>query len=97
MAQFLFIGHIAWQLIAGIVTLVFFAWDKRQAKKRGWRTPEKRLHFLTMIGGWGGAAAGQKYLRHKSQKISFKLITILAALIHLTTSFGLAYWWLGSH
>ncbi|MFK7768506.1 MAG: DUF1294 domain-containing protein [Mariniblastus sp.] len=77
---------LIYSLIAMLVSLVTFAiygWDKRQAKKKGWRTPEKTLHILAFLGGWPGAMFGQNFFRHKTQKLSFKLMTWAAALLHV--------------
>ena len=92
--RFLLAGYLAWQLIAGVITFAFYVWDKRQAKKNGWRVPEKRLHLLAAIGGWCGAAIGQKYVRHKSQKLSFKIVTVLSALFHSAITVAMVYWWI---
>jgi uncharacterized membrane protein YsdA (DUF1294 family) len=93
LAQLLLLGHLTWQVIAGLVTFASYVWDKRQAKKNGWRIPERRLHLLAAIGGWAGAIVGQKWVRHKSQKLSFKILTALAMLVHVAITIGLAYWW----
>jgi uncharacterized membrane protein YsdA (DUF1294 family) len=70
-------------LLMSMLTLVFYAWDKRQAGKRGWRVPEKRLHILSLLGGWPGALIGQRWLRHKSIKTKFRVVFWLTVIGHL--------------
>ena len=55
-------------LLMSLLTLVVYAWDKRQAIRGGWRVPEARLHLLELCGGWPGALVARQWLRHKTQK-----------------------------
>ena len=66
-----------------VVAFLMYGWDKRQAKTKGWRVPEKRLHALAFLGGWPGAMFGRTYFRHKTQKNEFKIMTWLAAGLHV--------------
>lgn len=56
--------------------------DKRQAKTDGWRTPEKLLHGVELLGGWPGALIAQQALRHKTRKLSFQLVFWLIVALH---------------
>ena len=61
---------------------LFIMWlDKRKAKKRAWRIPEKTLFIITAFGGGIGTISGMYTFRHKTQKlgfvIGFPFITIL--------------------
>ena len=69
--------------VASIAAFVMYGWDKRQAKTNGWRVPEKQLHALAFLGGWPGAMLGRNYFRHKTQKAEFKIMTWLAAGLHV--------------
>ena len=87
-----------WLMILGIdlvamslLALGFYAWDKRQAKRDGWRVPEKRLHLLSLLGGWPGALAGQRLLRHKSIKTRFRLVFWLTVLLHVACVCAVTY------
>jgi uncharacterized membrane protein YsdA (DUF1294 family)/cold shock CspA family protein len=67
-------------LAASAVTFIAYALDKTAAKNDQWRTQESTLHLLALAGGWPGALAAQRLLRHKSKKLSFRIqlwITIL--------------------
>lgn len=64
-------------------------WDKRQAKKGNWRTPEKTLFTITFLGGGFGTIAGMYKFRHKTKKLRFTigfptiLTTEIALVIYL--------------
>ena len=76
------------------VTFLAYAFDKAAAMNRRWRTKEKTLHFLGLLGGWPGALFAQQMFRHKSKKEEFQMLfwfTVLAncgALIWFTTENG---------
>lgn len=55
-----------------LLTFVVYAFDKLAAKDGARRTPEKTLHWLSLVGGWPGALIAQQTLRHKSKKQSFR-------------------------
>ena len=48
--------------------------DKLAAEWDEWRTPENTLHLVSLIGGWPGALIAQSKIRHKSKKMSFKIV-----------------------
>lgn len=54
-----------------MVTLMAYAFDKAAAVSGRWRTAEKTLHLLALVGGWPGALLAQQLLRHKSSKPDF--------------------------
>jgi uncharacterized membrane protein YsdA (DUF1294 family)/cold shock CspA family protein len=60
-------------LIASAIAFVAYALDKSAAKNDRWRTQESTLHFFALVGGWPGALAAQRMLRHKSRKQSFQI------------------------
>lgn len=74
-----------------LVTAFVYAWDKRRARRAGWRTAEKTLHTCELLGGWPGALVAQRVFRHKTAKRSFQLIFWLIVLGHLAAW----AWWLG--
>jgi uncharacterized membrane protein YsdA (DUF1294 family) len=70
-------------VLMSVVTFLVYGWDKRQAKKAGWRIPESRLHGLALLGGWPGALLGQRIFRHKTRKLGFQLTTWFIVAVHL--------------
>ncbi len=52
-------------------TYYIYKLDKKLAKKREWRVPEKTLHAFAFMGGIPGALIARKILRHKTAKKPF--------------------------
>lgn len=59
---------------ASIIAFTAYAMDKSAAINNQWRTQESTLHLFGLIGGWPGALAAQRLLRHKSKKTSFQSV-----------------------
>ena len=74
---------VGWYAVLGLVTYLMYAKDKAAAQSNEWRTPESTLHLLSVLGGWVGAMVAQTYLRHKSQKVDFRMTYYLTVLINL--------------
>lgn len=76
---------IIYLLAINVITFLAMGIDKYKAKKGHWRTKEKTLLMLVVLGGGIGGIAGMKYFRHKTKKprfyIGFPLILILEILI----------------
>lgn len=67
-----------------IYTLLLYAIDKRAAIKNKWRIPERQLHLFMFSGGVIGAIAGQQIFRHKTQKLSFRIIFWILLILQLS-------------
>jgi uncharacterized membrane protein YsdA (DUF1294 family)/cold shock CspA family protein len=65
---------LALYLIGSTVTFLVYAFDKSAAMNDRWRTQESTLHLFALVGGWPGALAAQRLLRHKSKKQSFQIV-----------------------
>ena len=74
---------LAWYAAAGAVTFATFGWDKLSARSGRRRVPERVLHILELAGGWPGAIAAILWLRHKSSKPAFFVITFAIMGLHL--------------
>jgi len=72
---FIFIG-------ANLVVFLYYYQDKTSALKSDWRTPEATLHWLSLIGGWGGAYIAQKLFRHKYKKDAFMMTYKLTVFVN---------------
>jgi uncharacterized membrane protein YsdA (DUF1294 family) len=59
-------------LVTSLSCFVAYAIDKSAARNGGWRTPERTLLLLGLVGGWPGAVLAQQWLRHKTSKRSFQ-------------------------
>jgi len=56
--------------------------DKRKSMTRQWRTPERTLHLLELLGGWPGGLVAQQIFRHKIKKVSYQLIFWSIVALH---------------
>lgn len=73
---------LALYTIASIVTFSAYALDKSAARRNQWRTRESTLHVLALLGGWPGAVAAQRLLRHKSAKTSFQAMFWITVVLN---------------
>lgn len=69
-------------LIASVIAFIVYAIDKSAAKHNRWRTKETTLHLLALVGGWPGALAAQKLLRHKTRKRSFQIVFWITVILN---------------
>ena len=68
-------AEVAWfYLAASLAAFLAYALDKSAARNGKWRTKESTLHLIGLAGGWPGALAAQRLLRHKSRKQSFQIV-----------------------
>lgn len=74
-------------------TFTIYFQDKSSAQNEQQRTPEKRLHFYSIIGGWPGALTAMKLFHHKSKKKSFQKIFWLTVLSNCLILFILLTPW----
>lgn len=68
--------------VASAVAFGVYGYDKHQAKTGQWRTPEKALHGVELLGGWPGALLAQQVFRHKTRKVSFQVVFWLIVAVH---------------
>jgi len=65
-----------------LTAFVAYGWDKLQAKRGGWRVPEKNLHVLALIGGFAGAFLGMRVFRHKTKHPMFAVMIGVSVVVH---------------
>lgn len=86
-------------IVVPILSATAFAmyWhDKQQAIQHGARIPESALLAVGQFGGWPGAWLAQRFLRHKSSKLSFQIKFVATVIGHVlvVTALGVAlYVW----
>ena len=82
---------LIWAAVINAAALLGMAWDKRAARKRRRRLPERRLLWIAALGGTPGIFAAIHGFSHKTRKQPFRryLFLILAAQI-LAAGFWLA-------
>ena len=80
-------------LVASVVTLVAYAWDKWRAGRGGTRIAEQTLHLLELLGGWPGALLGQSLFRHKRSKRRYMAwFWTIVALHIIGWGMGIYFW-----
>lgn len=57
-------------------------YDKRQAKRKGQRVPERNLWVLAFLGGGIGAYLGMQTFRHKTRHTPFRVGFLFLALAY---------------
>lgn len=73
--------------LTSLTNLVLYGLDKRRARRHEWRIPEKTFHVLGLLGGWPGALVAGSLFRHKTQKLSYRLLFLGVVILH-----GVAVW-----
>ena len=69
-------------IVVNVTVFLLFGYDKRQARKNGWRVSEQTLLISALFGPFG-AIAGMKAFRHKTQKAIFFVLVLLCAAIQV--------------
>ncbi len=87
-----------WTLYLGLtavvspICLAAYGIDKQRAAEQQDRIAEKWLHLLALIGGWPGAVLGQHFFRHKTKKVSFRMVLWLILALHFVLIVLGLYW-----
>lgn len=71
-----------------LVTIGSFWWDKRRARRGGWRISEGRLLGLAFLGGFPGALLARHLFRHKTRKQPFSRQLWLIAILETGLAIG---------
>ena len=75
-----------------LLTFGAYALDKNAAQTGRWRTKESTLHLFALTGGWPGAWAAQRLLRHKSSKRSFLAAYRVTVAVHCAAVLAWVFW-----
>lgn len=85
----IFLGHYfqvawlwQWLFAINLVAFLMFLLDKIAATHHTGRVPNLILQLLIILAGFVGGWAGVILLRHKSQKLSYYFILILATIFY---------------
>jgi len=80
---------VAWLVAVNVVTHLAFAADKRRARERGRRIPERILLWLAAAGGSPAALLAQRRLRHKTRKQPFGAWLTFVIVAQIAAAAGL--------
>lgn len=64
---------ILYVILINIIGFGVMALDKYKAQKGYWRTPEKTIFIITLLGGGIGTIVGMYTFRHKTKKLKFTI------------------------
>ena len=70
----LFLGYV---LLINLLLFLLMGMDKRAAKRKKWRIPERRLLTLGLIGGGFGGILGMLVFHHKTHRIYFTICYVV--------------------
>ena len=85
----IYLYPVLWALLMSFLLFGMMWLDKRQAKKKGPRIPEKTLFSIALVGGAPGGWLGMRVFRHKTKHWyfvwGFALLAVvdIAAVIYL--------------
>jgi uncharacterized membrane protein YsdA (DUF1294 family) len=75
-------GLIIWLVIINVVAYLVMSDDKRRARQRKERIPERTLFLLAFIGGALGVLIAMNTKRHKTKHMSFRIGIPLLLLLN---------------
>ncbi len=91
----LFAIYLLLTVACSVIVFVLYGIDKRRAIKAKPRISERTLHLFALAGGWPGAYLGSRLFRHKSLKVSFRVVFWLTVAVHLAViGYGISCGWL---
>lgn len=76
------LGLLIWFIIINFVAYIVMSDDKRRARQRKERIPEKTLFLLAAIGGALGILLAMNMKRHKTKHASFRIGVPLLLLLN---------------
>lgn len=76
-------------LVLNIIGFLIMGIDKRRAKKRMWRIPEKTFFIVSLLGGSIGTWVGMYTFRHKTKHWYF----VIGMPLILALQIGIAGYW----
>ncbi len=68
---------------------MLYAWDKRAAIKGNPRVAESTLLACSLLGGWPGGLLASQLVRHKTQKVSFRIKFALCVALNVILVTGI--------
>ncbi len=69
--------------LMSLITFCLMGVDKRRARKKRWRIPEKTLFLFAIFGGAIGGTLGMWGFHHKTKHWHFRFLFPLLALVQL--------------
>ncbi len=76
-------------VLMSLVSFIQFGVDKRRARRRQWRIPEKVLFMTAMAGGSPGAILGMAVFHHKTLHTSFRVGLPMILILQICACVGI--------
>jgi uncharacterized membrane protein YsdA (DUF1294 family) len=78
-----------------VIAFIAYGIDKRCAVQNRSRISERTLHLFSVFGGWPGAHLARGFFRHKTLKVSFRIVFWIIVACHLLfIGYGMFFgWW----
>lgn len=73
---------LIWIVLLSLWAFAAMGFDKRQARRKSKRIPEKNLWLLAIIGGGIGAYLGMLMFRHKTRHTNFRVGFLMLAIVY---------------
>lgn len=77
-------SYVAFLIVFSVIAFFAYAMDKRKAIRRAWRLPESLLLGFSFFGGGIGGYLAMYIFRHKTRKVKFHIVHIIAIAWQLT-------------
>jgi uncharacterized membrane protein YsdA (DUF1294 family) len=84
-------GYLSVVAVMSLVCFTAYGLDKQRAVNGSRRVSERTLHLLAFLGGWPGALLGQRHFRHKTQKVTFRIVFWMVVVLHVGIVGTVAY------
>jgi uncharacterized membrane protein YsdA (DUF1294 family) len=84
-------GYMIVVVVMSLVCFLAYGFDKRRAVNGGRRVSERTLHLMAFLGGWPGALMGQRQFRHKTQKLTFRIVFWIVVVLHVSIVGAVTY------
>ena len=87
------LAYLIYLLVLSIITLIAYGVDKSKAKNGQYRTKEKTLLLLSILGGAFGGYFGMLIFHHKTKREHwyFSFVNVLFIIIHTAILFVLIF------
>jgi len=74
-------------ILVNVLLFIMMGIDKKKARQKAWRIPERNLLLLGLFGGGLGGLFGMHHFRHKTKHPTFKVVFALGTILTGITSY----------